>query len=283
MSKIYYNNKLDLSSWRAIVQQSGDEMEIGNCQTITPFGFEVTNDKNYLSKNINRFYCYFGNKFIKDRSIVFEEKFASILLKNIKYNDIDFYKRISVIIFEKDDRKIKILNDSNETSIVINVEHRIIEKNLITDYAEFLACCLFEIENGTLSEFNRYHDNLNVRNRCYQLYLIIEYATQYLQLPFTQQEKIVFDSLHKLNKSPIEHYHTSKNYLESNQKEKEILEIIKKRINKIYWSVLEKSDQKTHVCVKSYNSDAILTHRLPSEFYMNFINYIENTYKNFAL
>lgn len=142
---------------------------------------------------------------------------------------------------------------------------------------------MFEIEQGTLQEFNRFHDNLNVRNRCYQLYLIIEYATQYLKIPFSHKEEIVFYSLHSLKKSPIKHYYTSKNYIDSTVEEQEFYNIIKNRIQKIHEAVINNQTQASNLIrCKPYNNEGVIEHRVPQELYENFTNYIIYSYNNFV-
>lgn len=280
MLSLYNDEKFNLVNWREIVQKAGVKILNSGCQSITPFGFEVTKDTSYLYKNLNRFYCYISSPQIKNHSLEIEKEFAKELLNEIKLNDNDFYKRISVIVYEHDKIDVDLIKDFSENSILINIEQRICD-NLITDYAQYLACCLFEIENDTLQEFHRFHENLNVRNRCYQLYLIIECATQYLNIPFSEEEKNIFLSLHTLNKSKIKHYYTSKKHINSTDKEKVYYDIIKNRLHKIYTKITTNDKQTRNIRLKSYNSDNWIEHNIPQIYYNNFVDFIITTYSDF--
>lgn len=280
MLSLYDNGKFNLSNWRKIVQNSGIKTLGNSCKTITPFGFEVTKDTSYLYKNLNRFYCYISSPQVKNHSIEIEKEFINELLNQIKLNDNDFYQRVSIVVYEHDKISVDLIKEVSNNSVLINVEQRICDDVLI-DYAQYLSCCLFEIENNTLQEFQRFHENLNVRNRCYQLYLIIEYATQYLNIPFSENEKYVFLSLHTLNKSKINHYYTSKKYIDSSEKEKDFYNIIVNRLHKIYMNVISNDVEIKTVKTKAYNNDNFLEHNIPLEYYNHFIDYIKLTYSNF--
>lgn len=280
MSSLYNNDKFDLSNWRKIVQNCGIKTLDSKCQSITPFGFEVTKDVSYLYKNLNRFYCYISSPNILNHSLETEKIFANHLLNELEIRYNDFYKRISVIVYEHDKVCVDLIGKFSKNSILINIEQRICD-DLIVDYAQYLLCCLFEIENETLQEFQKFHDNINVRNRCYQLYLIIEYASQYLKIPFTDDEKYVFSSLHTLNKSKIKHYYTSIKHINSSDKEKDFYNVITNRLHKIYQQVIRNIDETIHIKIKSYNSDNVLEHNVPLTYYNHFVNYIKSTYTNF--
>lgn len=280
MSSLFINGKFDLFTWKEIVQKAGVKTLGDYCQSITPFGFEVTEDVSYLYKNLNRFYCYISSSELPTHSLELEKKFVDELLNQLKMKDFDFYKRISVIVYEHDKICVDMLKEFSENSILINIEQRICD-NLLIDYAQYLSCCLFEIENNTSQEFNRFNENLNVRNRCYQLYLIIEYATQYLNIQFSDEERNVFSSLHTLNKSKISHYYTSKKHIVSTDKEKEVYNIIKNRLHKIYLEVVSDKKKSKHIKIKSYNSDNIIEQNVPLSYYNHFVDYISVTYSEF--
>lgn len=280
MLSLYNNGKFNLVNWREIVQNAGVKILDSGCQSITPFGFEVIKDTSYLYKNLNRFYCYICSPQIKNNYLEIEKDFANKLLNEIKSNDEDFYKRISVIVYEHDKIGVDLIKDFSDDSILINIEQRICD-NLLVDYAQYLSCCLFEIENNTLQEFHRFHENLNVRNRCYQLYLIIEYGTQYLNIPFSEEEKYVFLSLHTLNKSKIKHYYTSKKHIDSTDQEKSFYNIIKSRLHKIYTNIISDDIQTKSIKMKAYNSDNWIEHNIPLTYYNNFVDFIITTYNDF--
>lgn len=280
MLSLYNNGRFNLVNWKKIVQNSGVKILDETCQSITPFGFEVTKDISYLYKNLNRFYCYISSPEIKNRSLETEKKFANELLSEIELSDNNFYKRISVIVYEHDKKGVDIIKDFSDNSILINIEQRICD-NLIIDYAQYLSCCLFEIENDTLQEFHRFHDNLNVRNRCYQLYLIIECATHYLNIPFSEDEKFVFFSLHTLNKSKIKHYYTSTKHIDSTNNEKKFYNIIKSRLHKIYQKVVSNNENTKTITIKAYNSDNFIQCDIPLIYYNHFVDFIVKTYNEF--
>lgn len=278
--KLKEEKVFNLKNWRNLVQNTAEKTIGSLCQTIVPFGFEVTGQKEYLGKNLNRFYCYFALPQLKTKSLKTEECFAHELLKEIKLNDKQFYDQISVVVYEHDKRKVELFNNLDSNSILINIEQRIIEDELILDYASYLACTLFESENKTLPEYVRAKENLNVRNRLYQIYLIIEYATQYINIPFTTKEKYVFDMLHTLKKSKITHYYTSVPHIQATLAEEEYLKIIEERLHKIFVKVNEEKET-VHVNVKAYNSDGIIDENLPVSYLSNFMYYVKKSYIEF--
>ena len=123
MPTLYNNKKFNLLNWRAIVQNTCIKVLGDDCQSLTPFGFEVTEETSYLYKNLNRFYCYFSSPLKAERSIDIEEKFVSELLDEIYINDADFFNRISVIVYEHDKIKVDLLKEFSDDSILINVLH----------------------------------------------------------------------------------------------------------------------------------------------------------------
>jgi len=275
------NEKFNIENWRLILKEVGKRMPISNCQTLVPFGFEVTNDKSFLKKNLNRFYCYFGNDSEKESNLRLEEIFKDILLEEIERNDKVFFQKISIIVFQEDKRKTLLLQEVSENNLMINIEQRIINCSLIEDYSRYIACCLFEIEKKILPEFLRFDKNNNVRNRFYQLYLILEYSTQYLKLPFTTEEQNMFNSVHKLNKNPITHYHTGETDLPPTSEDKEKLKLILSRIHKLYELILLDANYR-EITIKAYNNNHVLRHDVPNDYYQNVVNYISKTYLDYA-
>jgi hypothetical protein len=48
-----FNNKL----WRKVTTQICNDIDFENLEAISPFGFELLNDKKFLQNNIRRLYC----------------------------------------------------------------------------------------------------------------------------------------------------------------------------------------------------------------------------------
>ena len=271
-----------LNWWRTMLNTVANQMPLRDCQVINPFGFEIIENITFLKKNLNRFYIYFGNNSELEKNIEFEYQFYEILLRNIKSQNENLYNRIGVVVFENDERKILLKNNFDDELILFNIEHRVFKQNLLLDYAEYIASCLEQFYFGTLPELERFSQKKRVRNRVYQLYLILEYATEYLNIEHTEKEIYVLKSLHTLYKPQIKHYFEDVILEKSTFEDTFFLQTILKRCEKIYTKAYLNAQQFKPVSIKSYNSNHKINTEIPKLYYENITGKIIETYTNYG-
>src|SRR6185312_15365597 len=145
---VAFNNQL----WRNLTEDVCHQIDVNhqNFQVISPWGFEVTNDKKFLEKRLRRFYCYVGvpateninkNKIASEYAAVIHEKIYHI--SEEMYNDI-------VLLIEHD-KLTKLRSDDyvcKPNDKLIDVQVRSIEEDILTDYANYLMCTLSGMLEG---------------------------------------------------------------------------------------------------------------------------------------
>jgi len=170
------SDSFNLPQFRALVEATAKEVSGAEytLEAICPFGFELTQDPQFLNRQLKRFFLYIGSAKAFDRpSDALAQEYFAHLLHNISVVDSQFADRIVVFIIERDSHFKRLLKpDSYSPSShdkVFTIEHRIYHGDLITDYADFLIATLFEFGNRSLPQLNRFDKSENIRRRVLQL------------------------------------------------------------------------------------------------------------------
>ncbi|AUI85679.1 hypothetical protein BS333_04420 [Vibrio azureus] len=145
-------------------------------EAICPWGFEVYEDIGFLTKNIRRYFCYFG---VDDQSLTDEE--VNYLSTKVNF---DLYEHIklkhplwfeSIVCLLSNEKVHKLREDDyicfeNEKLLSVTLKKT---NNILDSYAKYLVCSLSSLLN-TIGESRTYKESMVFRWRTYQLYLILE-------------------------------------------------------------------------------------------------------------
>jgi len=163
--------------WRKLITFVCDKIDImqSGLQIISPFGFELMEDKKYLYKSIKRLYCYIGVpkkiahlRDLKMISKIFsKELMSSIHRIGIAPSDIAIFAAQDEFIF---------LHEKNyecrDSDFLIDAQVRVVDKNILDDYAHYIICTVDSISSNK-EEPEHFFNNKRHRSRTYQLYVVI--------------------------------------------------------------------------------------------------------------
>jgi len=280
---VAFNNRL----WRNLTEDVCHQIDVNhqNFQVISPWGFEVTNDKKFLEKRLRRFYCYVGvpateninkNKIASEYAAVIHEKIYHI--SEEMYNDI-------VLLIEHD-KLTKLRSDDyvcKPNDKLIDVQVRSIEEDILTDYANYLMCTLSGMLEGK-GESKEIIENKICRWRFYQLYIIQEQLFGYLLPPLTEEELKSYRSIFILTDNMIQVFYSPQSAkIPPNLWETYITEsLIKKRLNLINLAI--SSPQKgENITIRSlsYHIEEEMELTLRKDIYQKALLHIKQSYLNF--
>lgn len=277
----YFNNYL----WRSILNSiiaDIDKLNVG-IQIISPFGFEVMQNKRFLKSSLRRFYCYIGipkqvhlaNDVILSE---FNEKFFYLLKKIYP----DFYSQIVLKVMNDSFIKLKEIKYAcHRNDKLIDMQLRVISNSLLEDYADYIICCLPAIYYGQ-DEPKEFLFNARFRNRTYQLYLMLEKLFgSYVTSMNCQQVSLLKNAYKKVNNSLEIFFNDTLLYTPADEVDKIIFhQLIIPRVEKMI-IVLTRSKDTIKIISKSYHVDENLSFSLCKKIYDSTKKFIVNSYNEF--
>lgn len=185
-----FNNLL----WRQLLSDVCHDMKgLYEIEVISPFGFELLEDKAFLHKKIRRYYCYLGIRKTETLSptmiaSLFRKKlFESLAVNNKKILD-------HFVIFIEQDNFIKLKSQGyvcQPDDKIIDIQCRYITHNILDDYANYIICSIDSLSNKK-SDCADFVYNKRHRNRIYQLYLMLESLFNHLVPQLSHKEKNIY-------------------------------------------------------------------------------------------
>lgn len=278
-----FNNFL----WRKILDDTCTIVDTDNLglQVISPFGFELLEDKTYLSHRLRRFYAYIGvNKHLKLNKQKIISHFRKILFKKLSIVSPQMWNDIVIVI--ESDKIIKLKNDNyicKPTDKLIDIQLRVVDTDILTDYANYIITTLagLHLEKG---EGGAFRTNLIWRWRLYQLYIIQEQLFSQLLSPMPAIEDMLYKSIFKFLTNKIQPFFDP-NLMHSTLTDQEniiIHGLIKPRIEKMYKCINNLKNDKITIQCQDYHRNENLELTLDKKIYDLAINKIKETYLKFT-
>lgn len=277
------------ASWRnfiADICRQIDKNELG-LQIISPFGFELLEDKKFLYKSIKRFYCYIGipgkNAFGCD-PIALSKEFLEKLMASI--HEIGMRRSDIAILVAQD--KFTYFHENNyqcnNSDKLLDVQTKIIKDDLLRDYANYIICTVDSICSKK-EEPRHFFENKRHRCRTYQLYVMLEKIFGYLLSPMTPFQKENFFSLFKLIDNSIQMFYTPSELL-INASEYEVhtlRSLINPRVELMRQAiqVASCSSDLMKLQCEAYHVEGALELTIHKTIYENAVKKICSTYINF--
>lgn len=284
-SDISFCNK----SWRDLLQnvcQRIDKNNIG-LQVISPFGFELLEDKKFLRRSIKRLYCYIGvplnAKFDCDLyaiSKIFSEQLLSSIYKiGLRKSDI------AILVLQEKFNFFRADNyQCSSTDKLIDIQTRVISGGILCDYANYIICAVDSICSKK-EEPEHFFENKRHRCRTYQLYVMLEKIFGYLLSPMTVFQTEKFLSLFRLIDNSIQMFYTpSKLFIPAEKYEQHILSsLIHPRVQLMRQAIRSSSklDELMNLRCEAYHVPGRVEVEINKNIYKSAVEKISTTYLNY--
>ncbi|MBP9742834.1 MAG: hypothetical protein KBD37_05700 [Burkholderiales bacterium] len=254
---------------------------------IIPWGFEVLNNSSYLTKNLKRFYCYFGvspNNLQQIDKNQLEYDIGMEIINKLKEIDIQFYNRIVGLLVEENP---SLFHDSNYKCKIMDCLIVVIVRgsnDILYDYANYIIGTIDGIMRN-IGEVANYRSLLVPRWRLFQLYIIHEALFGYL-LPNLSQ--------HMQNlKTQIVHYARNDIWpfynpqaamvLAEGDELKFIDDLVLPRIFEIQQAIKNGQGEIIKIKAQSFHYEMPLYIEMSKDIYTNAVKKIISTYRRFGL
>lgn len=283
-----FNQQFNNRFWREILAQVAnlvsDELET-KIEAISPFGFEVSQNKQFLSGQLRRFYCYLGvGKYSTYSKEYIATRFYENLYDYLTVLNTRILDDIVIVIFNQE---MHLLNPKqyqcHSQDKLLDVQVREINHDLLTDYANYLITSMTGLHDKKI-ESTYFNENIRYRWRTYQLYVIHEYLFGYLLPPMTSEQASLFKKLFTLISNAINiFYHPEEMYIHASQDEMRIYEIlINQRISQMILAVNHDRIDSIKISTQAYHYDQTLTLEINHSIYEKAIDFIKKSYRNFV-
>lgn len=285
---ILFTPNFNNAAWRQLLSQVCQDIDVSHVglEVISPFGFEILKDnKKFLAGNLRRFYCYIGAPLSKhlDGDMV-AAQYTEALLRRLRSMETRMSEDIVVVVQNKNFFKLKEEGYScKPTDKLIDIQFRSVEKDILTDYANYIITTLGSLlsEEG---EFKGHGQDRRLRWHMYQLYIIEEELFGEFISPMNAQQSKIYQTLPKEIKNMIQIFYSPElRYALSDNAEEDILnQLILPRLTLIQAAVNSAgTTEKTKVTSISYHYGTKLEFTLDSSAYHYAIDKIKNTYLSF--
>ncbi|OGT41439.1 MAG: hypothetical protein A3F42_04260 [Gammaproteobacteria bacterium RIFCSPHIGHO2_12_FULL_37_34] len=290
LSKSFANEKLmpfPNAAWRSLLEsvcRKIDKDDLG-LQIISPFGFELLEDKNFLHKSIKRLYCYIG---IPCTSIL-----GCHLLKISNAFSKELMSSISEIGIKQSDIAILVVQDTftllhannyqcHYSDKLIDIQAKIINNTILHDYANYIICTIDSIFSKK-EEPKHFFENKRHRCRTYQLYIMLEKIFGYLLPPMSFFEKQKFCGLFKRIDNSIQMFYALPElYINASEDEIYVLNtLIIPRVALMQQAIQLGSDALIKLECDAYHIAEKLELAINKNIYENAVTKITTTYLNY--
>lgn len=287
LSKNYNYEPFPNKDWRNFLSKickKIDKNQLG-LQIISPFGFEVFEDKNFLCKSIKRLYCYIGvSSQTASTCNPFEisKSFSEELMHSI--SKIGIYPSDVVMLAIQD--KFFLLRDKDyrcsNTDKLIDIQTRIISHDILHDYANYIICTIDSICSKK-EEPEHFIENKRHRSRTYQLYVMLEQIFGYLLPAMSVSERLSFSNLFKFIDNSIQMFYTdSELYIPASNVEINLLNyLITPRVQLIRENIQNNLGESMRLECDAYHVEGKLELTIDKNIYEKALNKITSTYLNY--
>lgn len=279
-----FNNSLWRSFLNKICLNVSKKFSVNDLEVISPFGFEIFEDTQYLKKNLRRFYCYIGipHKHINIDSKEVAKIFGDELCKYLHYYHSKFFN--SIVLKIEQDKFIKICNDNylcKDEDKLIDIQCRYIRSTILNDYADYVICTLNAI-NERKDEPREFSCNKRFRVRTYQLYLMLECIFKIIMPRMSADETKLYNMVFsRVDNSVCIFFDNKKLYIPANEMDINIMnDLIAPRIT-IMNDIVKNSNDCFQLQARSYHVNDQLQLTICKKIYNFAVNKIVNTYFNF--
>jgi hypothetical protein len=179
-------------------------------QVISPFGFELLEDKKFLYRSIKRLYCYIGipaNVMADGDLYAISEAFSEKLLSSIHQIGLNKPDVAILVLQEKFTFFHKSDYQCSSGDKLIDIQTKIISDDILCDYANYIICTVDSICSKK-EEPEHFIENKRHRCRTYQLYVMLEKIFGYLLPAMTVFQEESFLSLFKRIDNSIQMFYT---------------------------------------------------------------------------
>lgn len=288
LSKNYNKNyePFPNKDWRNFLSEickKVDKNQLG-LQVISPFGFEVFEDKNFLCKSIKRLYCYIG---VPSQTVStchpFEisKSFSEQLMLSI--NEIGIHSSDVVMLAIQD--KFLLLREKNyrcsNTDKLIDIQTRIVSDDILHDYANYIICTIDSICSKK-EEPEHFIENKRHRSRTYQLYVMLEQIFGYLLPKMNSSERSSFSNLFNFIDNSLQMFYAdSELFIPASNVEINLLNsLITPRVQLIKKSLQGNSGELIRLQCDAYHVEGKLELMINKNIYDNAVVKIKSTYLN---
>lgn len=276
-SKAYFNNR----KWRAMINEiclSLDPMT-RSVHAISPFGFELTQDKKYLSGNLKRFYFYIGivDKNFFDLDVA--KKFVDLFFQRVKKEN--FFNINDVVLKIEQDKFIKLRDDNYKCKYsdkLVDVQCRYVDTSIMDYYCDYVICCLSAI-NENKDEPKEFQTNKRFRVRTYQLYVMLESLFGNIIQKMNDHEKYLYSLVFSRVDNSINIFFNEQELYQTADTVDQVImrNLIKKRVALMSNEVQSGSDTII-LNSKCLHVDDELTLKIDRKHYNSAVNKIKQTY-----
>lgn len=277
-------------TWRHFVKNICKKIDRNNLslQVISPFGFELLEDKKFLYKSIRRLYCYIGipsqNAFSCD---LFEisKTFSDCLLSSIHEIGINL-SDVAILALQD---KIILCHENNyqcsHSDKLIDIQTKIISNDILHDYANYIICTIDSISSKK-EEPAHFIESKRHRCRTYQLYVMLEKIFGYLLPSMTIFQAENFCTLFKLIDNSIQMFYSpSELFVTASNHELHLLHsLINPRVELMYQVIQDKSSPHELIKLKcdAYHVAGKLELKINKKIYEKAVHKIMTTYLSYV-
>lgn len=278
------------ATWRNLIAnicKKIDKNKVG-LQVISPFGFELLEDKKFLYKPIKRLYCYIGvpiQSALGCDQFEISKIFSNQLLSSIHEIGIDLSNVAILVLQEKFTLLHKNDYECSHSDKLIDVQTKIICNDILHDYANYIICTVDSICSKK-EEPEHFFENKRHRCRTYQLYIMLEKIFGYLLPPMTVFQAETFFSLFKLIDNSIQMFYTpSELFISASNYELHLLHsLIQPRVERMRQVIQGESSphELMNLECEAYHVAGKLELMINKNIYQNAVRKIRTTYLNYV-
>lgn len=165
-------------SWRNLLKNVCKQIDTNNIelQVISPFGFELLEDKKFLHRSIKRLYCYIGvpsNSRFDGNLAAISKIFSEQLLSSIHEIGLSL-SDVAILVLQE---KFTFLHEDDyqcsHDDKLIDIQTKTISDDILSDYANYIICTVDSICSKK-EEPKHFVENKRHRCRTFQLYVMLE-------------------------------------------------------------------------------------------------------------
>lgn len=248
---------------------------------ISPFGFELLENKFFLQGHLRRFYIYVG---IADEDAELANKFSQLFLEKLSEFDPRFFDDVVILI--ENDKLIKLREDNYNclpTDKLIDVQIRKTHSDILSDYADYIVASLVSLDKE-VGEVAGFRTNKKFRWRLYQLYLMHEKLFGHLVRPLTIDQLHSYKFLSQCISNRVDIFYDGSIDETLSKKEMNLVDsLIKPRINQMLDAISScKQGRKVTLQCWAYHYHDKLELTLGELHYQDAVSKIKATYLGYV-
>lgn len=280
-----FNNQLWRSLGKDICKKTWPDVDIS---IISPFGFEVLEKNIFLSKYLRRFYYYIAVP--EDSGLDPEEVSTIFLAKLLYYLDESNTKLFQdILLIVKQEEFTDLTNTKKdwdaETAKLIDVQCRLTNRDILSEYADYVIACLDSISNKK-GEAISYLSNKRFRSRIYQLYIMLEKIFAKFLPALDLSQRIFLKNIVKWVDNRVDMFlDDTKLFITIEEEEIAIFnELIEPRIQLIKDSVIDKQNPQNNVDIDivGFHVSDRLNLSVRKDIYNYAVQHIKQSYLNYG-